>query len=361
MNELKTNIYPFKDCPRQLGIPYRINCFSEQQFFREFNKHNGRRRRLYHSIFKINNDGNFDNTNIDCVPFDLDSDKCLDNIRKFYKYCEKHNYKSMFMFSTKGFWAFIKTYNGNNLKYPKQALTDAQKHIAKEMGLTIGQSKEADIDTAIVGDIARITRAVNSKDFGRKRFCIILKKEELFKTYEEICELAKKPRFEYYIYGDTRFDIAQFDKKKAFSVEEMKKKIVPKCSLPEKKEITVSNLKCGTDVSKFLPCVKSWLCNPHKGVWKARYFTGVYLAQTGKLPPEAKAICEKYFSKAPRSDRLGNNWNHMVKDATLKKAYKEDKMFPNCDTLIQQNLCPCPCEKYSGENSPLYYFKKEED
>jgi len=355
MKETITKRYPFASNPRQIGIPQRINCFSEQQFFQRFNDHNGRRRKLYVSIYNINDNGNFDNVNISCLPFDLDSEKSLANVRKFYEYCEKKNYKSMYMFSTGGFWAFIKTKNGRELNFPKNALMESQRHIAKEMGLTIGQSKDADIDTAIVGDIARITRAPNSKDLGRKRFCIILKREELYHTYEEICKLAQKPRFEYYLYGTEGFDISKYDEKPYFQQKQKKNPLTPNMALPTQEQVTVADLKCDADITNFIPCVKSWLTQPERGVWKARYFTGVYLSQTGKLPQEATTICKKYFTQAPRSDGLGNNWNHMIKDRTLNKAYKEDKMFPNCDTLMNMGLCPARCNKYSGENSPIYY------
>lgn len=361
MKEYITTRYPFAKNPRQLGIPYRINCYSEIQFFKELNKHNGKRRKLYLSIYQINNEGNFDGTDIDCIPFDLDSEKSLENMRKFYKYCEQHNYKSMYMFSTGGFWVFVKTKNGDKLKYPKNALMESQRHFAKEIGLTIGQSKECDIDTAIVGDIARITRAINSKDVGRNRFCIILKKEEIFKTYEEICEIAKKPRFEYYIYGTEKYDISQHDKELPIDHFIKQKQVVTQAEIQTIQAPTnITPLKIDTDVDNFLPCVKSWLTIPQKGVWKARYFTGVYLAQTGHLMKEAEEICKKYFSQAPRTDSLRDNWNHMIKDRTLNKAFDDRKTFPNCNTLIKCGLCPFQCKKYSGENSPIYYNGEED-
>jgi hypothetical protein len=362
MKEFTTKRHPFASAPRQIGIPYRINCFSEKQLFERINQHNGKRRKLYCSIYNINEEGNFNNVIVDSIPFDLDSEKSLENLRKFYEYCEKKNYKSMYMFSTGGFWAFIKTKDGKNLQFRKNALMESQKHIAREMGLTIGQSKESDIDTAIVGDIARITRLPNSKDLGRRRFCIILKKEEIYKTYEEICEIAQKPRFEYYYYGENGFDIKAFDKQRVFEIKKRKNLITKNLITNEiKEQVTIKDLKCDTDISFFLPCVKSWLCKPDKGVWKARYFTGVYLSQIGKLIPEAEAICKKYFSKALRTDRLNNNWSHMVFDKTLDKAYKEEKLFPNCNTLISQGLCPCICEKYAEENSPIYYIEEKDE
>jgi len=344
--------------PRQLGIPYRLNFYNQIQFFNEFNKQNGKRRKLYYSIYKINNEGNFQNTEIDCIFFDLDNEKCLENLQKIYKYCEEHNYKSLFTFSTKGFWAYLKTCNGKNLKYPKNALGEAQHKIAEDIGLTIGQSKEADIDSSVVGDIARITRAINSKDISRNRFCIVLKKEEIFSTYEEICKIAEKPRFEYYIYGTELYDISQHDKESILDRIVSTNKIIPHKII---EDIPFNPNNLNTDISNFLPCVQSWLSIPERGVWKARYFTALYLAQIGRSVKETEEICKKYFSKAIRTDKYGDNWTHMNKDRVIFKAFDDRKVFPSCRYLQLAGLCPYTCDLYADVNSPIYFNPKENE
>lgn len=350
MKEYITKKYPFLSVPRQIGLPERINCISQEQLFYRLNKYNGIKRKLYISINRTNEFSNFDNVIVDWIPYDMDSDKSLDNARRVFKYCEEHDLKSMYMFSTGGFWTFIRTTNVA-LQYPKVALAEAQRSIAKDIGLTIGHSKDADLDQAIIGDVARITRAINSKDIGRKRFCIILSKTDLFKSYEEICEIAKKPRFEYYCYGDKLFDLTKFDKRIAGNSTDF---VVPNLNIDMEQ---FKDMKYDIDIDNFLPCVKSWLTIKECGVFKARYFFAVYCSQTGIPAQKCNELAKKYFSVMPRTDRLRNNYNHFLRDRTLVKGYHLDKVFPNCDSLIIMNLCPFngKCDKYRENNSPIYY------
>lgn len=342
MKETITTKYPFATCPRQVAIPERIGCYSQIQFFRELNRFNGIKRKVYYSIYQTNNYNNFDDVIIDCIAFDLDSEKSLENLRKFYEYCEKHNYQCLLMFSTGGFWAFIKT-TKIKLQHPKIALGEAQRKIAKDIRLTIGHSKEADIDQSIIGDIARITRAINTKDIARKRFCINLTNKEIYLTHEEICQIAQQPRFQYYIYGEKGYDMTPHDKNTPTYEEQQ---------LDIKLDM---NIKVETDIENFLPCVKSWLVIPKKGVYIARYYFVTYTNNIGIPPTKCDELAQKYFGKAPRTDNLRNNYNHFKKDGTLKKGYHKDKVFPKCSTLICKGLCPFKCKFYSSNNSPIYY------
>jgi hypothetical protein len=352
VKETITTQYPFRTCPRQVAVPERIACYSQIQFFDRLNRFNGLKRKIYYSIYRTNQDNNFDNVIIDSIAFDLDSDKSLQNLRKIYKYCEERDIKCMFVFSTGGFWAFIQT-TANKLNFPKNALDQAQRKIAEEIGLTIGNAKDSDLDQSIIGDIARITRAINTKDINRKRFCINLNRDEIFnKTYEEICEIAQQPRFQYYTYGTELYDLTPLDES-GYNRYNNNQSI-------ESIEVgePLKDVPIEIDIEKFLPCVQSWLTLPHKGVWNARYYFAVYCSQTLIPPSKCDELAKKYFGQQPRTDRLGNNHNHFKKDGVIRKAYKEEKMFPNCDTLMHKGLCPGKCKHYAGQNSPIYY--KEE-
>lgn len=374
--EFITKIHPFMTAPRQLAFPERVCCYSTQQLIERFNRYNGIKRKLYYSIYRTNNQGMFHDIldenspdgyewriNIDTIPFDIDSDKgqhALETLRRVAKYCEEKNYKAFFCFSTGGFWAFIKT-TEVSLNHPKLALGEAQRHLAQEMNLTIGQGDEYDLDSAIIGDTARITRAINSKDVGRGRFCIVLKRDEVLKMdYDEICELARQPRFEYYFYGEECFDLKPFDKAgTAFVNGGDSNTVTDDRMFAEYEQVAIEGVS--ENVDEFLPCVRSWLVVPHKDVFNARYYFAVYMAQTGRPPAVTDALAKEYFSKTKRTDSFVTNYNHFNKCKTIKKAYMPDKFFPNCSTLAEKGLCPGRCAMFSENNSPIYYQGETDD
>lgn len=366
--ETITKVYPFSSAPRQIAFPQRIPCYNTAQFMSALNKYNGLKKKMYYSVYRHNEYGNFQDlwdedilawrVDIDCIPFDFDNERCLHNIRKVFEYCEKNDLRSMYTFSTRGFWSYIRS-DGYMLNNPKIALDNAQRFLANEIGLTIGKSEKFDIDQSCIGDIARITRAINTRDTARGRFCIVLSKDDLYKTYDEICELSKHPRFEYYVYGSKKLEMKDFD-----SDESAKQYRMPGndifCDmsyeeLSESEEKLLENFS----VDDLLPCVRYWLTNNDRDKkydgWKSRYFFAVYCAQDVIHPQVCDALAKKYFSKMSRHDEYRNNYIHFKRHNIIRQSYQEDKFFPNCDYLIERKMCPGKCEKYAGKGSPLYY------
>lgn len=350
MSEKKTTKYPFRKCPRNIGVPEQTLCTTEDKFFYLLNKYNGMKRKVYCSVCTCNDIGSFLGSPIELVPFDLDSNNCLLNVRKFYEYCLANDYECFISFSTGGFWGYIST-TCVPLKNPKVAMANFQMKVAEDLGFVVDKGKKGDLDISIVGDIARITRAINTKDLRRDRYCIVLRNDEIYLTYEQICDLARKPRFEYYWYGNTQVDLTQYDNGKAFCPSKVKiKSYIPE---EEKKEDYDSKEVLNLNIESFLPCVQSWLKEPGKDTWIARYYFAVYCAETAVPKAEADRIAKEYFSKTKRSDEYRTNYHHFDSKGFIQRAY-DNKFFPNCDTLIDKGLCPGKCKFYKSGNSPIY-------
>lgn len=352
MLQVQSKRHPFievNSC-RQIAIPYRIETLSTEHFLYLLNKYNGIKRKIYHSILEPTMDGSFEHALITWVPFDLDNKDCLLNMRKLFEYCTRYNYKCTFTFSTRGFWFFIKT-TAVPLMNPKQALGNAQRHIAQEVGFTIGKSDICDLDTTCVGDVARVTRCLGTRDLDRNRFCISLTQQELYLSYEEIIKLSETYRDTYYYSGEVLFDMTPFDTAPSptFSNE----------IINQMKDIPLTNIDLdianNVDDLIYLPCVNGWLKYPARGVYQARYYYAVFCAEELVSKEQCDYFAKLYFGKAPRTDRHGTNYIHWIKDKTMQKAYSGDKIFPSCDTLLLKGLCPGKCEHYKGKNSPLYF------
>lgn len=348
MEEIITKWYPFGSCPRQICDPKRITCRFEKEFFEIMNSYNCRKKKIYYSIYSCDEAGDFHDVKIDLIFFDLDSERSQENLQKMYEYCVKENLRCMLLFSTGGFWMYIYTIP-QILTNPKIALANAQIAIADKLGMTIGNSKEADIDGSSIGDISRITRAINCKDLERDRYCIVLRNTEIYWPYEKICELAKKQRFEYYYYGENLLDLSKYDSnvpmfnKSHYSM--MKSEY-------DESSASIKDNEYLIDVDTFLPCVRSWL-ESGNDIWIARYYFAVYCYVTAISAKTCDSIAQKYFSQTKRTDSFINNYVHFKKHGILKQAYS-NKIFPNCDTLIQKGLCNSKCDKYCENDSPVY-------
>lgn len=207
--------------------PFRKMFTNRQDTILDFNKYKAFTN-VYHSSYwfreqeeKFDKSGNFrrwgpdyNTAIIDKIDLDLDSYKTIRHngdvievytddgllaIRKFARWCKEHNYMRRYIFSGGGFRAILKS-TGHPLK-----LRDGM--------LNIGRDLEIEIDPATVGDTSRMTRVINSFNFGehRKCYCIPLSEEELNLDYHKIRKIAEEPRFrENFIYGEEPFFLNSF-------------------------------------------------------------------------------------------------------------------------------------------------------
>jgi len=324
--------------PRQVAIPHRILCYEKDDFYSYINRVNGVIKKIYFSILSCSKDNSFTDTKIDKIFFDLDSPTSLINARKLSEYCNKNNYRHTVIFSTGGFWVYIRTKNYENLINPKHALKQSQLAVANELNMTVGNEKECDIDHHIIGDICRVGRMPGTYDINRKLYCISLSKEEIQLTKEEIKKLAIKQRNKIFWYGQDALDISIHDSK--FTPDEY-------IEMPEYEY----NYQNSDNLSNFFPpCIIDILNDVEsKGNWRGRWLVTLFMKEKGFPYKLTKDIARKYFSKRPRTDSLGNNYNHWLKVKCLDLVYNNPELiFPSCETLFTEGFCKGKCKFYNS-------------
>ena len=328
MKDLLTNF------PMQVAFPERITVFSMSEFFEIVNKYNGIKSKMYFSLYNCTDDGRFINPIIDKIAFDLDYKGALESARKLSKYCMDNNLKHTVIFSTGGFWVYIKS-KEVRLDYPKDALKNIQHDIAKRVGLSIGEPKDSDIDHHIIGDIARVSRMPGTLDVHRQLYAQSITQEMLQLTLEEIKILAKIQNTNMYWYGEKLLDLKPYDD----------------TPIKIKTEIPELDIIMNTDdefLNKLPPCIIKILSQKEFGTWKGRWLAVLYLKERGFPINIVEKICEKYFGKMPRDDNLRNNWEHMKKVRTVDLVFRRnDQVMPDCETLYRENWCPGKCKYHN--------------
>jgi len=345
----------FDDFPRQLGFPERYLVENMKEMLNLVNKYNGKKR-VFASLYNYTGNLEFDklNLNLDKIWFDLDSDKCLDNVLKLHVWCMKEKYRHVMFFSGKGFHFYIFTKNYKKVSDKRQTLKNVQQHVAKIVGLTIGNPKIADIDEHIIGDIARIVTFPNTFNTKRRRYCINITEEMLKKGYDFIKERAKKQNKRIVFYGKKNLEIDLFDKKEDLVNSES---IVAK--VPDSLMKTINS----DAVLKNLPlCIKFWLyqskANKKKLGWTKRGWLYYWLRDYGiwrkeidePMPcilSETIAIAKHYFTEAEFihscTNKIAPGYSEKGEEQPqyLYRQYvRERHSFPSCETIKAQGECP---------------------
>ncbi len=329
-----------KERCKDVAFPERVICKSEKDFFNKINVFNGKKERVYFSLYDCDEKRDYSLASVHIIGFDLDSENALDNLIKIWEYCKKNNYKSLYTFSTKGFWAYIFTKNFGGLKNRKGALYLATHYIAREIGLSISKNKDSDLDFHIIGDLARISRLPNGYDAGRKRFCIPITIEDMKSGYQSILEKSKKQCFNFIYYNSDFFDISMFDS-------------VPQVNVEVDRTFEIS-FNRNHAIEDFLPCVRSWLESPELAVNKARRFFAVYCREIGIDKELCLELAKKYWGEVLDSSGTMTKFDEFVSEKQIEYAYSSNVFFPNCNTLIKVDLCREKCKLYAGDNCPLY-------
>ena len=307
----------FPTLPRQYGIK-RLVVKDWDTIFHLVNKWNGKIDQ-YLSIYEYNADDP-NKTLIDKIYFDLDSPNCWEKVKQAHKDLMKMNLKHYIQFTGRGFGLFIFTNRGWLLQYPKACLENAQKHLAKELNLTIGKHDIADIDEHIIGDIRRITRIPNTFNIKptARRFCIPIVEADFKRTFDEIKSLAKVQRFikpKKCIFGTTLFNIKQFD------------------TTPDLNIVYLDDIDFKTDKVdiKFLegkipPLIINMLLTQKCG-WKDRYYTILAFKEAGFPMPLCIEYCKKNW--------LPQKFTHALKDERqFQYIYGRGNLFfPNWEFL----------------------------
>ena len=113
--------------PRQVAIPYRINCNNESEFIEEINKYNGHKR-VFTSVYNFNTTEEDTEIILDKVFFDFDGENAYNSIVSAYEYLKEHNLKFTMFFSGGGFHLYIFLKNYEHLNNKKATLINIQYH-----------------------------------------------------------------------------------------------------------------------------------------------------------------------------------------------------------------------------------------
>lgn len=332
MKELLSNNFP-----KQIGIPNRILCKTPKEYFETFKKVSGTFNKVYTSLYDIQDSKHNYKSKIHLVAFDLDNEDRLENTKKIHYKLKEMNLRHCIIFSTKGFWVYVLNKNYENINFNKDALANAHDYLAEKFGLLWGKSKDSDLDVAIYGDIARISRAVGSYDIPRKRYCIPVTIEDLEKGMDYIIEKSQKSSIKIKWYCKDKLDFLQFDYKNTKIIKNQHNDILDSSIFNNIEEVKYdySETEVNGVLKYFLPIVRNWLLMPEGADFKQRYYTTVYMVQLGLPDDMIENVCKRYFTKNIRTDGWRNNYNHWKKHNVLNQAHREGVQFPRIEFLFK--------------------------
>ena len=326
-----------KSFPRVLGTPFKRVFNNEKDFINSVNSMNGLKN-LYSSLYEPDNpegEVKFLNPIIDKIYFDLDSGKAFENLKKAHKKLTENKLKHLLVFSGNNFNLYVFT-KENKLVYTKSALYTSHEHLADLMDLTWGDERFCDLDFHVRGDVARITRILNTINLKTGLYCIPLTFEDLEKGIEFIRAKAKKQCFKIKIYGSEYFDVTPFDElKESFEGYETNK------------DFEDSGKDCVELVNDLFPCVKNWLLNPSLAKLRQRYFFALLCRSCSMSRNDCNRLAKFFWSNTLDSSGRVTKYDEFIKEKQLESAYDKDTCFPNCDRLMSEGLCTGKCEYYN--------------
>jgi len=351
---------PYIETGVSARAPFR-KCFSTvEDALRDINTYKNYSN-VYHSIYKFREkekkweyltgkeiEGpNYETAIIDKIVLDLDAfektrikngekefesytSRALEDLRKCDEWADKKDLLRQFRFSGGGFY-FIFSAEGHALK-----LRDFELNLMNELDIRI--------DVSTIGDSSRMMRVVNSFNFKKYRqtFCIPLKREEIYLSFEEIKELSKEPRYEErYLYGNNveNFSNCKIDKDK------IKLKNL-KIDLSNAKTTDADDIlnKYGWSVDDFCDTIKGIITMGHVGN-SLRIELIKYLKTIVKIDfPD----CVKVMVSL-----LGNEGMHSAIEGQAKYAYRGGWIF-NPDKLKGLGYCPFDCNKCLNYRNIIY-------
>jgi len=285
---------------------------NEETFYELINKYNTYKN-IYVALYRCDENGEYSDVTIDKVFFDFDGDTCYNDILKLHNYLLENNYKHLLVFSGRGFHVYLFTIP-RRLKNPKVALTNVHKHFIKLL--------ELNLDTQIVGDVARMARVPNTFNIKRKKYCIPITRKDLMLGFEHIKKKADKQFFKYYYYGEKLFDITPFDTNKQYEADVL-----------EIDEQTRVKIKEDEFLKTLPPCVANLLVKRVCG-WKERYMIITFLRDLGYSLGDVREILRKFLDP--------QKYRHCVyTEKQDRYLFRRPELpFPKCETIKLNGLCP---------------------
>ena len=335
----------------------RISIANEEEFLQVLNHYNSKKT-IYYSIYscqeKTNNncncnqeitDWHFCNTEIDKIVFDIDNLNSLDIVKKFHSYLLKNNLKHLILFSgQKGFHIYIFTKNYNYLKNPKNSLLNSHNYFIKELNLKVNGNGNSDVDSHILGDVARLMRIPNTLHLESNLYCIPITTEDLILGKNYILNKAKSQNFNFTFYGKELFDISKFDNGIINHIPPLIFKV------KEKVEISIDKQKL---LNELPPCLQNILIQPYI-YWNQRFHLLKYFQDSGYSDFEIESIMKIFTDGKVHPVKKTNNWNIDIMNVQ-NRYLRRNKSFFSCKKIKGEMLCPISfglCSKI--KTNPLY-------
>lgn len=276
MIKLPTLIYEF---PRFMGDPIQNFVALNKDDFLDYVKSHLQHTNIYISVYTFSNILDKDTAKIDKIFFDLDSKDLmydehtplsLHEARLLHEELKKDGYIHLINSSSeKGYHIFLFT-EVTNLNNKTDTIFNIQTHYEKILGLKT-------LDPQIKGDIRRIFRVPNTKNFNKNRICVNLNNEEiLYSNVEIINDYAQHPR-EIVYFGSKLFNPKSFDKKREYNLNINTTDFSSEYSFKESTDNYQNLLKTIYDDSP--KCIRN-LINKRNLNYSERYFIMVYLKET---------------------------------------------------------------------------------
>jgi hypothetical protein len=310
--------------PREVGPP-RIVVKNLREYLTFLNRYNGRKKAIYHSIYKFENLSFKDDSKpiynsalVDCLFFDFDDKSCnaYEEVKRLHTLLLEQDLKHCIVMSGRGYHLYLFT-KIQKLEYIKEAIRGGQMYFIDKLKLNV--------DKQVIGNPAQLARIPNTYNVKGKRFCIPLSKDQFDKGDLIIKENAKKQNFiKDNNIGTKLFDLSPFDKKDEMS------------DLVDYEEVNTSN---DIPISDFPPCILKLLKKGNCS-WKERYIIIIYLRERGYTQQETLQLLKDFLTE--------DKFIHCIREERqLQYLYtRRDLMFPKCKELMKDGYCMKMCKQY---------------
>ena len=330
--------------PRQISVPKRRNVNSINEFMEMINKYlNVKGKRFFVSLYNYT----YENTKKIDLPFIFfDFDALIEFnrnkkkrvcpfelVQKMYHYVKINNLKSLFVFSGKGFHAYIFTKNGNNLLNPKNALRNSQLSTLRDAGLMIEYEgiKYPMVDKKIIGDIARVATVPGTKNWKRGRWSNFICEKDFEKGYEFIKERAKNNRFGVFkIIGNKLLDLKPFDEMKPIELPQQLDFDEEEISIIEKSKI----------LSAVPPCIAHLLLELKtlSSSYRERFIVIAYFISQGFNQKEIENVLKEFLCE--------EKFKHCIKqERQINYLYQKNVVNLSCTSMKLEGYCVENCKR----------------
>lgn len=309
---------------KELFIPYVRIKYSDEAIKKDYIKLFNQKKNLYEVIYSYYDTPSNETAIVDKIFLDFDPGDGMDfffHARTVAKYLYENDIEFYIRFSGRGFHIYINLDN-QELQNPKLAI--------KQYVYNLHQITNTESDPAVVGDLRRPARLVNTMNLKTQKYCIPITYDELQnKTYQEISNLAINERcVDDFINGSSKLDISAWDGMDPTLISHNPQNVV----MPK---IEVMN--------ELPPCIEHFLQDPQLS-HKERLQLILFFRDLGYKEEEIEKIFHSFLDD--------DKFYHMIEEEhQIQNVYPKDYSFANCYTQKMNGYCPS--EECTGCN--LYY------